>query len=579
MANRFTEGLKQLTNGLYRIREDVLVSDKTIVEKLKPSKITESVAGNELPIFGKYTIKVWDLTNLNKNGRNYGDVVDLALKVPTTDGLANHPEDDEWDVTKTFAVETNPRVLNDWLCCDITLVGELGRLAESILRAGGQLRFSSSAQGDVGPTGRVLREGFVLERFADWVANPSSGVWNYLEDIQESKNNRHKREEIENLTMYKEQEYNSMDNKLQESVERILAQNINGMFKAVEAENSIIEKKTLLEQIIQESANLSDKTLYEKATKKKAEVEKELEEKAKVAEEVDEVKEELKTKEEEILDKEDKIEDLKEKVIILERKYKTLVEMYENKQYISSSKEKQITESLSKEVQTLKQSNKALKEKLESDRKAFESIRGKLTEKVQYFEALSNTKVDSEKVIKLSEEIKTLKEMVNMNQSKLREAHQVINDQKLKLIEARKQALKNRITEKEDTPLRRKFQQAPLREDARQTTRKPLKEKFESGYDDDSLVSRMDMKDKERLIESAQDDYVGFSVKQSDISPVSSQGSSMTSLVPSQRVSSASSTLTESWDGYDEGDEEAILKASQRIDGNTVLERIKENGR
>ena len=556
MANRFTEGLKQLPNGLYRLKEEVMVSKDTILEKLSPSKLTESVGGKELPIFGKYTIKVWDLDNLNKNKRNYADVVDIALQVPTTDGLANHPEDDEWDVTKTFAVETNPRIIDNWLCCDITLVGELGRLAESILYAGGQLRFSSSAQGDVGSSGNVLREGFILERFADWVANPSSGVFNYLEDMREQKSNKKYREETtkENVTILKEdiQEKKRMENKLQESLERIMAQNINGMFKTLETEPSIIEKKNLLEQIIQESGQLSDKTLLEKAQKRKAEVEKELEEKAKKAEEVDEVKEEIKKKEEEAEEKNEKIQEMREAYISLQKKYKALAEMYETKQYSASLKESSLNQSLSNQIKLLRQSNRALKEKIQADEKAFIASKKKIQEKAEYFEALANTKIDSSEVIKLREENKELKQVIDINQDKLREAHKVINEQKLHLSETRKQALRNRITESEKpSSLRQKFSSV------RPSVKSPvIKENYD--YEENSrLSSMMDAKDKERLVES-NNDYIGFATKASD-------------LQENTKVTSEKKTLSESWDGYDEDDGDIISKLDEKY--TPVLEK------
>jgi len=126
----------------------------------------------------------------NMNGRIYPfklwDRIFQLFRTKTTISLCNHPEDDG-DPARIWAVLRNPGYSGDrtlgMVDCYI-LDNELGRTANGVLLAGGDIGLSSSGTGDFEADGiTVDADTFELERFFDWVLNPSYSVFGTLDDI------------------------------------------------------------------------------------------------------------------------------------------------------------------------------------------------------------------------------------------------------------------------------------------------------------------------------------------------------------------------------------------------------------
>jgi hypothetical protein len=428
--NKFTENCKKVGN-LYQLYEDIAINKDTIVEKKALiEKLTENVGNKDLKVFSTYTIKLWDGKNKNKNGRNYHRVFEKVIaENAVTVGLVNHPDNDG-DPKDIFAVERNPRIINDWLCVDINLIGNLGQLCESILEAGGPVEFSSAALGDVENNGDVLEEGFRLQRFCDQIFSASNGLLFFKDspsqqtEIHEPtivlKDKLRESEEIdtkalveEKLTILdKDNGEKTMSDKL---LEKTLNLNIKGMIKEAAKESNFSEKKSILENALDASKELSDTSLTEEITKKIDEVNKEITELAEkgktvgtLTESANELKEAVTkiTKEKEELTV--KIAKLQEDITSLTKEkedvateHKALVEMYEKKEYEAGENVVSINKGLNTSI-------KVLKEKI-----------NKLSKSVDYYEALSNTKVDADVVIELKEKANLLERKSRILERKL----------------------------------------------------------------------------------------------------------------------------------------------------------------
>jgi hypothetical protein len=125
----------------------------------------------------------------NLNGRIYPfklwDRVFQLFRTGSTVSLCNHPEADG-DPARIWAVLRNPGYSEDRIFglvdCYI-LDNELGRTAQGVLLAGGDLGLSSCGTGDFEADGvTVDSDTFELERFFDWVLNPSYSVFGTLDD-------------------------------------------------------------------------------------------------------------------------------------------------------------------------------------------------------------------------------------------------------------------------------------------------------------------------------------------------------------------------------------------------------------
>jgi len=431
MSNKFTEGCKQVGN-LYQLYEDITIDKDNIIEKkVLTEKLTENIGGKDLKVFNTYTVKLWDGKNKNKNGRNYHRVFDKVIKEnAVTVGLVNHPDTDG-DPKNIFAVEKNPRIIENWLCVDLILIGENGNLCESILEAGGPIEISSACLGDVANNGDVLEEGFQLQRYSDQVFSASNGLL-FFKDSTNQQTEVHEpsillndklRESLEidndkslveeKLTILdKDNGEKTMSDKL---LEKTLTLNIKGMLKEASKEPNFLERKSILVNALDAATEISDKSLTEEINKKIEETEKEildLAEKGKTVEKLNTNVKELQenvntaTKEKEdastkVVQLQEELDKVKKEKEELEKEHTTLVEMYEKKEYEAGEKVINVNKALNNSI-------KVLKGKIT-----------KLSETADYFEALSNTKVDADVVIELKEKENLLNRKARILERKL----------------------------------------------------------------------------------------------------------------------------------------------------------------
>jgi hypothetical protein len=442
----YTEGLKKLSDGRYRLIEKLTLDKNSIVKKVKlqEKKLTETINNQELPIYGTYLIKVWAKSSFNKNQRNYSNVFNKVLKEnKTTIGFCGHPEDGEEDYKNVCLIAKNPILVTDddgeeWLAVEITLIGKpYGENFEAVLESGGFLEFSSAADGEVDDNGYVELDGFELLRWADIVVYSSNGQLFFKdkgniediplsskpdnviydkddEEIQEQANSKSLNDLTENhLTIYKEEkEINRMETKL---LEKVLEANIRALIKDADKTDSLEEKKNILTNALENSIELSDKTLKESITSKLAETEKAILDLAEKGKKVGALEESVTTlsTEKDTLSKD--IETLKKEKEDLETKYKTLTEMYESKQYASALEEIEDVKELKKINKELTKSNLSLKKEInkkEAEKKVLQSRSNLIERKASIKEALANTKVDVEIVTSLKEDNELLTQEV-----------------------------------------------------------------------------------------------------------------------------------------------------------------------
>lgn len=504
MPNKFTEGLQQTKDGRYKLREKIIIDENSIVARLPLQKLTESVQGQDLPIFGTYLVRIWIEKGLNKNRRNYSRVFPQLLKnKPITCGLMNHPEDDG-DPRDIFAVFKNPVMRDGWLCVEMTLCGRpFGENTEAELRCGLALELSSSALGDVDREGFVLVEGFELERWGDKVFHPSNGLKQELSDIeilppgptktekQEETETSKIQEQIEteeildssqDLTIYEKtnrrQAMGTDVQKLQESIEKSLTRSVKAMLVEAEKETNLIEKRTLLEDVMDSAKDLVDKVYLAKAQTLLETVNQGILELAEKGKTVSTLEETIKTTSELSAQKVKEVDTLQESVKTIQEKYDTLVKLYEDKQYQASATELEINQALNDQIKLLR-----------------ERYRKILEEKI-YFEALSNTRIEAEPYLKLKEAFHKLKKENSTLQESVTQTRQELRGLKLKLVESRKKGFRSyRETEDEDkTPAtrRRVRETEEIRETAPRFRDSEVKRFYES-----SVISNPDLEEWE----------------------------------------------------------------------------------
>ena len=171
-----------------KLIENVLVSASRIT-KLDIPLTEAAVEGTQYKALAVYRFPFTRPGQKNLNGRIYPfklwDRIFLLFKTRSTISLCNHPEDDG-DPARIWAVLRNPGYSDDktlgMVDCYI-LDNELGRTANGVLLAGGDLGLSSSGIGDFEADGvTVESDTYELERFFDWVLNPSYSVFGTLDD-------------------------------------------------------------------------------------------------------------------------------------------------------------------------------------------------------------------------------------------------------------------------------------------------------------------------------------------------------------------------------------------------------------
>lgn len=437
----YIEGCEKV-GKFFRFHEKIQFNQDSI-EKLPVSeKLTEAVNGSDLPVYGAYEIKIWN-EGKNLNKRNYHRVIDQVIKEnKVTLGFVNHPKEGEEDPARIYSVQKNPKRKNGWLVVEMYLVGDYGKLAESVLRVGGPLCVSSSALGDVDPqTGDVIPgDNFILERYGDWVWGPSNGAYQFLDDIViaskdqlpeniqiEQDINRIKEQEEEKVTIYKDNNKgeDSMSDKLMETN---LTWNIRALLKECESLPTLAEQKILLETALDAAQHLTDKTLYEEISNKIKDNKEQTEKLAEKGKTVDSLQEQIVAKEAEVTSLKEKATKLEEEKVALKQEHDTLIKMYEDKQFEASDTEKKVIEQLNETIKLMKARTSFLKKKIDF-----------LTEKRDYFEALSNTKVDAEYIVKAKQESIELQKKNKLLEKKIKFA---------KILSEKKEVPEEKVEEK-----------------------------------------------------------------------------------------------------------------------------------
>lgn len=188
---------------------------KENVEIFDKPKLVESSDGSKFKARG--IIRNADVTMFeeNENGRTYPkELWENVRKSKIAEGnlcLGNHPESGEGDVRDISGVWHNFKVLEKTAQADLYCIGELGSLMLETLSAGGKVGFSTVGYGTFLEDNKTVNpDTYDLERLADWVINPSAGVFATQENIEDV----NKEEKIdEKIDEKKEEQIQFFDNK------------------------------------------------------------------------------------------------------------------------------------------------------------------------------------------------------------------------------------------------------------------------------------------------------------------------------------------------------------------------------
>ncbi len=306
-----------------------------ISEIIVPKKIVEA-NGKKYEVAKAYEVPIWKLGEKNLNNRVYskGLAEKVIEKNPKTFCLKDHPEDSDGSVDKIVAVAENPHIKENIFYADAYFVDEdFEKKVEKIIERGVGLGVSSSAYGDLDEDGNVMEEGFEIERYFDFVLNPSYQVYLTKESIKESElfSKKDKKEENKNTTtniIENKKENIIMETKnIQENTsktksleEKNLRLGVRNLFKEADTKDSLQEKLEVYREVIDYCGDSEFGEDYVKQAADKIEqIQQELYELADKGKEVDQLKE----------DTEKTHKELEEKVSSLEEENTTLKEQYE----------------------------------------------------------------------------------------------------------------------------------------------------------------------------------------------------------------------------------------------------------
>lgn len=308
--SKFLEGCEKLSDGRYRIRENVLLSKDSLREVKEPNN-TLSEALTEKEYIKSYRFKIWQMGEKNLNNRNYDSVAKRVLtEQPVTLGLMDHPEgDSDGKFVDVFSVQSKPMIESGWLTVEMRLVGQNGRLVEEVLEKGGFIGVSSSCLGRVDEKGSVVADSsFKLERFGDVVLNPSNNFYHYKNDVEkttESTLNNNNTIILENTTI------NNKNNLEENNImmeDKLLRSNLRGMIREADKATSPKEKMSLLEEVLSYCDGETFVDLKESVESKIEAISEAIHAKA---EKVESLEEAVKEKEEVVSVKESEVEKLK----------------------------------------------------------------------------------------------------------------------------------------------------------------------------------------------------------------------------------------------------------------------------
>jgi hypothetical protein len=170
----------------HRLVESVLVPSR-LFEKVETPLHEAAVGDKTYEILGVYRFPFTRPGKENLNGRVYPYALwdRVFEKNIVTVSLVNHPDDDG-DPARIWAVMKNAGYSKDrtlgMVDCYI-INNEYGNTAAGVLAAGGDVGLSSSGLGDFEADGKtVAADSYELERWADWVLNPSYSVFGKIDD-------------------------------------------------------------------------------------------------------------------------------------------------------------------------------------------------------------------------------------------------------------------------------------------------------------------------------------------------------------------------------------------------------------
>ncbi len=377
-----------------------------LMEIANSKKIVEA-DGKEYPVSIAYEVPIWRLGEKNLNGRTYSK--ELAEKVikegKKTFCLKDHPQDDG-SVDRIVAIAENPHIKENVFYADAYFVDEdFENKIEKIVERGMGLGVSSSALGDLDESGNVLVEGFEIERYFDFVINPSYQVYltkegRKTEEIKDNTTNI--KEDIKmttNTVVNTEKEKKKMadKNKTLSIEEKNLRLGVKNLFEKAESKGDLQEKVDAYKEVLDycDGVDIAEDYVKE-ATDKISEIQTQIYELANKGKEVDSLKEstektttelteKVNTLEEEknlLAEKYDRAIELLESMKEREKKIKELYEVavaekngmvtageYKELQVFSESQEKEIEE-LKEEITKLKKRIRSIMEKtLEKGRK------------------------------------------------------------------------------------------------------------------------------------------------------------------------------------------------------------------
>jgi hypothetical protein len=172
-----------------RLIENVLIPPQYIEKLDIPLKEAEA-GGKTYPILAVYRFPFTRPGQKNLNNRIYShELWDRVFQQkPVTISLVNHPEDDG-DPAKIWAVMKNGGYNQDrtlGLVDCYVIDNNFGKTAVGVLAAGGGIGLSTSGFGDFEADGVTVCPGtYELERWADWVCQPSYSVFGTIDDKKE----------------------------------------------------------------------------------------------------------------------------------------------------------------------------------------------------------------------------------------------------------------------------------------------------------------------------------------------------------------------------------------------------------
>ena len=191
-----------------------------------------------------------------------------------------------------------------------------------------QLDYQASAYGDLDAQGNVLLEGFTVERYCDFVLNPSYQVYLDKNSRPEStkrettvskesitNNNDSSKNKIEEKKSFKEKHTMTIE-------ERNLNHNAKKMIAEAKAKNSLADRLSGYKEVLEYCEGVEFATSYiEEATKEIDVISKEMGKLAEEGKKTPALEESVKTKEQEAITLNKQVEDLKREINEVQEKY------------------------------------------------------------------------------------------------------------------------------------------------------------------------------------------------------------------------------------------------------------------